>query len=132
VLDIEANLSIIIIMKQKNVAVQLIESFLPPNTLDWFDLLNVEKKDEVMNLLLEEKNDPPLPESYNNEKIISKGFKNITISDFPIRGRKVLLTFRRRYWKMEGRDKLLKRDIKLRSRSTLLEKEFGAFLKEGC
>ena len=118
-------------MKEKNVATQLIELFLPPNTLDWFDLVDAERTDELMTLLLEEKNIPPLPESYNNEKIISKGFKNITISDFPIRGRKVLLTFRRRYWKMEGRDKLLKRDIKLRSRSTLLEKEFAVFLKEG-
>ena len=117
-------------MEQKNVATQLIESFLPPNTLDWFDLLSVEKTDEVMKLLLEEKNIPPLPEFYNDEKITSKGFKNITISDFPIRGRKVLLIFRRRYWKMEGRDKLLKRDIKLRSRSTLLEREFAVFLKE--
>ena len=116
-------------MKEKNVAVQLIEAFLPPNTLKWFDLLDVENTDDVMNISLEEKNNPPLPEGYNNEKIISKDFKNITISDFPMRGKKVLLTFRRRYWKMEGRDKLLKRDIKLKFKKTLLAESFGDFLK---
>ena len=67
---------------------------------------------------------------YNNEKITSKGFKEITISDYPIRGRKTLLTFKRRYWKIEGQEKLLKNDIKLVAEGTLLEKEFADFLKK--
>ncbi|MCK5161453.1 MAG: transposase [Candidatus Aureabacteria bacterium] len=80
--------------------------------------------------MLEEKNIPPLPPLYNNNKIISKGFKNITLSDYPIRGRKTLLIFKRRYWKIEGEEKLLKRDIKLTAEGTLLEKEFAEFLKK--
>lgn len=115
-------------MKDQNLLV--LECFLPPGTLEWFNILNVEKDDKVIKLVLQEKNIPPLPESYQGKKPISKGFKNITISDFPIRGRKVLLTFRRRYWKIEGKKKLLKRDIKLTADGTLLEEEFGLFLKE--
>jgi len=115
-------------MKDKNLLV--LEFFLPPNTLDWFDIVDGEKNNKVIKLVLEEKNIPPLPESYDGEKPISKGFKDITISDFPIRGREVLLTFRRRYWKIKGQEKLLKRDIKLSAEGTTLEKEFGFFLKE--
>lgn len=115
-------------MKDKNMLV--LECFLPPNTLEWFDIVDIEKDDKLIKLVLEEKNIPPLPDSYCGTKPLSKGFKDITISDFPIRGRKVLLTFRRRYWKIDGEKKLLKRDIKLVAEGTTLEKEFGLFLKE--
>jgi len=116
--------------KSENISTLVIECFLPPDTLEWFDIINISKSDKEIKIILEEKNIPPLPVSFNNKKIISKGFKEITISDFPIRGRKTLLTFRRRYWKIEGEEKLLKRDIKLTAEGTLLEKEFADFLKE--
>jgi len=41
-----------------------------------------------------------------------------------------LLTFRRRYWQVDGRKGYLKRDIKLCFPGTQLEKEFARFLKE--
>lgn len=115
-------------MEDKNLLV--LECFLPANTLEWFDIVGIEKDDKLIKLVVEEKNIPPLPDGYFGSKPISKGFKDITISDFPIRGRKVLLTFRRRYWKINGQNKLLKRDIKLTAEGTTLEKEFGLFLKE--
>jgi len=65
-----------------------------------------------------------------DKKIIAKKFHEITITDFPLRGRRTLITFRRRYWKVEGEEKYLKRDIKLAFPGTQLEEEFGNFLKE--
>ena len=76
---------------------------------------------------MEEKDNPPIKE---NQKIIARKFHDITITDFPLRGRRTLLTFRRRYWKIEGQKEYLKRDIPLAFPGTQLEKEFADFLKE--
>lgn len=117
-------------MNTINTPISAIEVFLPEDTLTWFDLTDAKKNENETHVVLEEKNNPPLPTWYNGETITSKGFKDITITDFPIRGKKGLLTFRRRYWKIEGQEMLLKRDIKLAAEGTLLEKEFADFLKE--
>lgn len=105
----------------------IISLIFPENTFEWFDLVSGKKDDKTVSIVLEEKNIPPL--SDKNKKVISKGFTNITINDFPLRGRKTLLTFRRRYWQVEGQKELLKRDIKLCFPGTQLEKEFADFLK---
>ena len=76
---------------------------------------------------MEEKDDPPIT---GDQKVIARKFHDITITDFPIRGRRTLLTFRRRYWKIEGQEKYLKREIALSFPGTQLEKEFADFLKE--
>lgn len=117
-------------MEKINIDKSILELFLPTGTLEWFDIVDGSRDKKEIKLILVEKYNPPLPESYNDEKIISKGFKSITILDYPIRGRKTLLTFKRRYWKIEGQNKLLKRDIKLTAEGTLLEKEFADFLKK--
>ena len=102
---------------------------LPERVLEYFDIKGSSKTKEKITVLLEEKNNPPVPKGKEGKKITSKGFTDITITDFPIRGRKTLLTFRRRYWQIEGEKELLKRDIKLCAEGTQLEKEFGNFLK---
>jgi len=108
----------------------ILEVFLPEGTLDWFNLVKAEKDENNIKIVLEEKNLPPVPDKHKNKKIISKGFYDITITDFPIRGRRALLTFRRRRWQIENEKKLLKRDIKLCFPGTQLEQEFADFLKE--
>ena len=113
-------------MKSKNI----LELMLPEGTLEWFDVVEGEKDEEQIHIVLEEKNIPPLAEEDKNKKVIGKGFTDITITDFPIRGRRTLLTFRRRYWQIEGRREYLKRDIRLCFKGTQLEKEFALFLKE--
>lgn len=105
----------------------IIQLLFPENIFQWFDMVSGKKDDKTISIVFEEKNIPPV--SDKNKKIISKGFTDITINDFPIRGRKALLTFRRRYWQIEGQKKLLKRDIKLCFPGTQLEKEFADFLK---
>lgn len=100
----------------------------PEDIFEWFDPVSGKKDDKIVSIIFEEKNIPP--EYDKNKKILSKGFTDITITDFPIRGRKTLLTFRRRYWQVEGQKELLKRDIKFSFPGTQLEKEFALFLKE--
>jgi len=77
-----------------------------------------------------QKNNPPLTPELQNKTVESKGFKDITITDFPLRGRRLTLTFRRRYWHVEGEDSYLKRDIPLCAPGTQLSIEFADFLKD--
>jgi hypothetical protein len=111
---------------------ELLAAFLPEHTLDYFRVAKFKKDDREITIVLEEKNEPPpLPPELRDRRIQSKGFWNITVNDFPIRGRKVELLFRRRVWKVEGRKELLKRDIPLTAAGTRLEQEFAHFLKAG-
>ena len=119
-------LTIIIMTIEKSI----LELILPEGILEWFDLAGGDRNENDLRIILEEKNLPPITEELKNKTIISKGFKEITITDFPIRGRRTLLTFRRRYWQAEGQIELLKRDIPLNFPGTQLEKEFADFLKE--
>ena len=106
------------------------EIFLPKGTTQWFEIVSHNQDENDLRIVLEEKNIPPLTENDKDKKVISKGFSEIIITDFPIRGRRTLLTFKRRYWKIEGQKELLKRDIQLSFPGTQLEKEFADFLKE--
>jgi len=110
--------------------VSILKLFLPQGTTEWFDMVSGQSTDSEVKIVLEEKNLPPFLPKHEDKKIISKGFFDITITDFPIRGKRALLTFRRRRWQVEGEKEYLKRDIKLTFPGTQLEKEFADFLKE--
>lgn len=106
---------------------QILSFFLPEKTLLFFDIISGGKTDTSIQITLEEKNDPPLEDRHRGKPVLSKGFHDITITDFPARGRKVSLTFRRRRWQVG--DEFLVRDIPIASAGTQLEKEFADFLK---
>ena len=109
----------------------LLHYFLPEGILEWFIVKDIEKHEGRMRIIFEEKNIvPEIPEAYRGKKVSSKGFKELFIDDFPIRGRKTELLFLRRTWEIEGVNKRLKRDIKIAAKGTKLEKEFADFLKE--
>ena len=109
----------------------ILQLIFPEKVFEWFDVVRGEKDGKEVRIVFEEKNIPPLDERHKNKTVLSKGFTDITITDFPIRGRTTFLTFRRRYWQVEGESELLKRDIKLSFPGTQLEKEFADFLKAG-
>ena len=109
---------------------QLVEWMLPVGTLTWFDVTSSTGSDIQLHVVLTEKNNPPLTLELQDKKLESKGFKEITITDFPVREKRLTLTFRRRYWQVEGQTELLKRDIQLCAPGTQLSAEFGLFLKE--
>lgn len=109
---------------------QIIEWMLPTGTLTWFDITSSQGSVSELQVILTEKNSPPLTPELTNKKIESKGFKDITVTDFPVRGRRLSLTFRRRYWQVEGQSHYLKRDISLCAPGTQLSIEFADFLKD--
>ena len=109
---------------------KVLELIFPKGVFEWFDLVDGTIDGEDIRITLEEKDNPPLTEENKNKKIIARKFHEITITDFPIRGHRTLLTFKRRYWKIEGQESYLKRDIPLSFPGTQLEKEFADFLKE--
>lgn len=108
-----------------------LEMFLPEGTLNWFEPIKCEKQEDAISLIFEEKNLPPIADKDKGKQIFSKGFYDVTINDFPIRGKAARLTFRRRRWQIEGQKELLKNNIRLSFPGTKLEKEFADFLKEG-
>ena len=106
----------------------VLELIFPHGTFEWFTVAQATRDDQTVHITFEEKNIPP--GDHSGQTIISKGFHDITITDFPLRGRRTLLTFRRRRWQVEGEPGVLIRDIKLSFPGTQLEKEFAAFLKD--
>lgn len=106
---------------------QLLSYFLPENTLQYFDVVSSKKDNTSLHIILEEKNNPPFEKHHQRISVESLGFQDITITDFPVRGRKTKLTFRRRRWKVGN--EILKRKIELTAPGTRLEQEFGFFLK---
>lgn len=106
----------------------MLSIFLPEDTLKYFDITDVQTTDDEIHISLTEKNVPPKHKS--NTKPIFKGYKSITVSDFPIRGKGGVLTFRRRYWQIPGENKMLTSDIPLVFPGTKIEKAFASFLKE--
>jgi len=109
---------------------ELLDVFLPEGVLEWFFVKEIDKNPQRIQIVFEENNTPPIPQEHRGKTILSKGFKDIFVDDFPIRGQKAQLLFRRRVWQIEGEKSLLKRDIQFCAPGTSLEKEFAAFLKE--
>ncbi len=112
---------------------ELAELLLPQGILDYFDYKSYETEDEEIIITLVEKNTvPKLPEQYKSREIRQKGFKQITVNDFPVRGKKVQLLLRRRVWQIQGVKELYKKEIpEVIFPGTRLEKKFADFLKEG-
>lgn len=106
----------------------VLELIFPKSIFEWFAVAQATKDDQTVRIVFEEKNIPP--GDHAGKLIVSKGFHDITITDFPIRGRRTLLTFRRRRWQVEGEPGVLKRDIRISFPGTQLEQEFADFLKD--
>ena len=111
---------------------ELLWSFLPEGLEGLFDVSEFKKDEESFKITLTERNIIPseLPEEYRGKKVTNTVLNDITINDFPIRGRMAALLLKRRSWKFEGIDKMLKRDINICSNGTKIEGEFADFLKE--
>ena len=109
---------------------EIFELIFPKGVFEWFDLTEGTRDGDTTAITFEEKDIPPLTDEHKNQKIVARKFHHITVTDFPLRGRRTRLTFRRRYWQLEGQKAYLKRDLKLVFPGTQLEHEFAAFLKE--
>ena len=116
---------------------ELAELFLPSGILEYFEYSGYERKSreeskpygEITIILMEKNTVPKLPEKYRDRKIRQKGFKEIRVDDFPVRGKKVKLLLKRRVWQVEGIEELYKREIMTTYPGTKLEKEFAIFFE---
>jgi len=108
---------------------EILELIFPRGIFEWFEITQGEINGENVSITLEEKDLPPIQVGME-QKIVARKFHDITVTDFPLRGKRTLLTFRRRYWQIDGQKEYLKRDLQLTFPGTKLEHEFAVFLKE--
>lgn len=102
---------------------------LPEGILDYFEIVKDEIQNDRVHFYLEEKN--ILPEEYESLKAKSKGFTpEITVEDFPLRGKPVLLHLKRRRWTLIDTGEIVKRDWDLIAKGTRITSEFASFLKD--
>ena len=106
-------------------------AILPPGLAEDFAIKQVEKKDDELEITLEEKNNIPYrTEEQRKKGVISKGFQTIRLNDFPVRGRACIIILKRRVWQVKGEKTLLTNNYEFEASHTKLIKEFGDFLKE--
>ena len=107
---------------------ELIQLVLPKEIFDYFNLFKLEVKGQETHVYLDEEN--VVPDGYENEKLISKGFhSSITIQDFPIRDKPLFLHVHRRRWQVESTGAVISRDWDTIAKGTRLTKDFATFLK---
>jgi len=102
---------------------------LPEGVTLYFDVITIHKEAEQLTIFMEEKNN--LSEEIKDIKIESKGFyPPVVVSDFPIRGKRVLLNIKRRRWINKDTGEYLTRKWDVVAKGTRMTGEFAAFLKE--
>jgi len=107
----------------------LLDLVLPEGIKQYFQLTTHRSDEDNLHLYLEELN--RTPDEYAGDKLESKGFYNeITLQDFPIRGRNVYLHIKRRRWFNHTTGKVVCRDWILVANGTRITKDFANFLKE--
>jgi len=104
-------------------------AFLPEGILEYFDISDIKDSKDSIDIHLVEK--PLQPNEFGKDKISSKGFfEEVTVKDFPVRGKDCFLHIKRRRWENETLDKIVSRDWSLVAKGTRLTADFAAFLKE--
>jgi len=105
-----------------------LDLILPQGILDYFLLTDFNSSTSEIGLYLEEKN--VIPEEYGSDKLLSKGFfDEITVQDFPLRGKSVYLHIRRRRWLNQTTGAVVFRDWDMVAQGTRMTTEFASFLK---
>lgn len=108
--------------------IDLLKLVLPELLVTHFDLASNITKDKVLHLYFEEKID--IPAEFSSRIVISHGFhKELTIQDFPLRGKTVYLHIKRRRWLDKTTKGVIQRDWDLVAQGTRMTVEFAAFLK---
>ena len=114
--------------------VSLLTHFLLQGLLEHFtvtsfnELCFVKGKTTYFEITLEEKN--KILSAVDATKYESKGFTEVTIQDFPIRGKAVYLVLRRRRWRnKQNPQDVIRNDFSYVAEGSVLTKELSNFLK---
>ena len=110
--------------------------FLPSELLSHFTIVAIQELGDVSSkelfyeISLEENN--VIPKHYAAGNYESKGFyTEVTIQDFPIRGKAVYLLIKRRRWRHKNNPKdIIRNDYSFIAEGSKLTKELADFLKE--
>ena len=109
--------------------IDLLKFMLPDFLVDHFEVVSSTNTEEILHLYFEENS--KAPKEFAALELISKGFQDeITIQDFPLRGKLVYLHIKRRRWTNKRTGEIVKRDWNLVAKGTRMTQEFAAFLKE--
>lgn len=108
---------------------ELLKLFLPELLVEHFEITLIKPVGETLHLSFEERNKPPV--EHSSKTLISKGFHDeITVQDFPLRGKHVFLHIKRRRWTDKDTNGIVQRDWNLVAKGSRLTEEFAVFLKE--
>lgn len=112
----------------------LISYVLPSELLVYFNIVEVKElcdlktKTIFLSVDMEEQN--RLPSGYESSKYESKGFlSSKTIQDFPLRGKAVYLTIKRRRWRDKKTKQEIRSDYSFIAEGSKLTQELSDFLK---
>ena len=109
--------------------------FLPQGLLEHFSITGIEEKAEestnstIIEISLEEINQ--IPQGYDSSQYESKGFYPAKlVQDFPIRGKAVYLSIKRRRWRHKNNpNEIIHNDYSLIAEGSKLTQELSDFLK---
>ncbi|WP_421897152.1 ISAon1 family transposase N-terminal region protein [Marinoscillum sp.] len=105
------------------------ELLLPAGILDYFEVVSAKNNIVDYTIKLEEKH--VQPGEFAGKRLSSHGFYNeVTIKDFPLRGKACYLKVNRRRWIDEDIGEIVSRNWDLVARGTRMTQEFASFLKE--
>lgn len=106
----------------------LLSLILPEGLSDYFEFDKVETVNGSHHIYLIEKNIHP--HEFTGEKLLSKGFfEEISVRDFPLRGKPCFLNLKRRKWLHPGTGKIVFRDWNLVAEGTKMTQEFAFFFE---
>jgi hypothetical protein len=108
---------------------------LPKGLLDHFkitaflELCNIADKTDFYEIQLEENN--IILGDIDQDLYESKGFTEVVLQDFPIRGKAVFLRFKRRRWRLKNdKNKIIRNDFSFVAIGSGFTQELSDFLKD--
>lgn len=114
---------------KKSPYIELAECLLPEDMVEFFEVVQVEKTKETLDVTLEERDNGV--EGYQMDQLRPNGFYDESvIRDYPVRGRKMSFHVKRRRWVDKETGKSVSRQWNLVAEGTRFSKEFAAFLKD--
>lgn len=108
---------------------ELLRLFLPELLIEHFEVVKFEEANKILHIYFEEKN--TVPREFSSYILHSKGFvPEITVDDFPLRGKTVKLHIKRRRWTDTKTGTIIQRDWNLIAKGTRMTQDFAEFLKK--
>lgn len=108
---------------------EFLKLFLPELLIEHFEIIKFEEENKIQHLYFEEKN--TVPKEFSSFVLQSKGFvPDITVDDFPLRGKTVKLHIKRRRWTDTKSGNIIQRDWNIIAKGTRMTQDFAGFLKK--